>query len=176
VNLAGVYIMSSNEQLEWKIIETSWNKKTLGKDETLFTLANGHLGLRGDFDEPGPAFHRGTYMNGFFEKEPIVYGEIAYGYAENHETILNLPDPKVVRLYINQTEFRLDTAQVLAYRRYLDMKAGLLVREVEALLSKGCRILLKSRRLVSLNRDTIGALEYQCTLLESPDNQPVDVR
>jgi alpha,alpha-trehalose phosphorylase len=168
--------MSSNEQLEWKIIETSWNKKTLGKDETLFTLANGHLGLRGDFDEPGPAFHRGTYMNGFFEKEPIVYGEIAYGYAENHETILNLPDPKVVRLYINQTEFRLDTAQVLAYRRYLDMKAGLLVREVEALLSNGCRILLKSRRLVSLNRDTIGALEYQCTLLESPDNQPVDVR
>lgn len=168
--------MSNNENLEWKIIETSWNKKTLGKDETLFTLANGHLGLRGDFDEPEPAFHRGTYINGFFEKEPIVYGEIAYGYAENHETILNLPDPKLVRLFINNTEFRLDTAQLSYYRRYLDMKEGLLVREVEALLPNGCRLRLKSRRLVSFSRDTLGALEYQCTVLESPENKPVSVR
>lgn len=168
--------MSSNEQHEWKIVETSWNKETLGKDETLFTLANGHLGLRGDFDEPGPAFHRGTYINGFFEKEPIVYGEIAYGYAENHETILNLPDPKQVRLYINDGEFRLDTVQLGFYQRYLDMKEGLLVRELEALLPNGCRIRLKSRRLVSFCRDTLGALEYQCTILESPEQRPVSVR
>jgi len=168
--------MSSNEQLEWRIIETSWNKKTLGKDETLFTLANGHLGLRGDFDEPEPAFHRGAYINGFFEKEPIVYGEIAYGYAENHETILNLPDPKLVRLFINSKEFRLDSVQLSSYRRYLDMKEGLLVREVEALFPDGCRIQLKSRRIVSFCRETLGALEYQCTVLESPENKPVSVR
>jgi alpha,alpha-trehalose phosphorylase len=168
--------MSSKDQYEWKIIENSWNKKTLGKDETLFTLANGHLGLRGDFDEPEPAFHRGTYINGFFEKEPIVYGEIAYGYAENHETILNLPDPKQVRLYVNETEFRLDQVQLEFYQRYLDMKHGLLVRELEALLPNGCSIRLKSRRIVSFTRETLGALEYQCTLLKSPDNKPVSIR
>ncbi|AEJ18985.1 beta-phosphoglucomutase [Gracilinema caldarium] len=168
--------MSSNDQYEWKIIENSWNKKKLGKDETLFTLANGHLGLRGDFDEPEPAFHRGTYINGFFEKEPIVYGEIAYGYAEHHETILNLPDPKQVRLYVNETEFRLDQVQLGFYQRYLDMKHGLLVRELEALLPNGCSIRLKSRRIVSFSRETLGALEYQCTLLKSPENKPVSIR
>ncbi|MCA1950824.1 MAG: beta-phosphoglucomutase [Treponema sp.] len=168
--------MSSTEIQEWKIIERKWNKQSLGKDETLFTLANGHLGLRGDFDEPQPAFHRGTYINGFFEKEPIVYGEIAYGYAENHETILNLPDPKQVRLFVNNEEFRLDTVQIFSYNRCLDMKEGLLVRNVEALLPNGCRIGLKSRRLVSFVRNTIGALEYQCTLLNSPGGMPVSVR
>ena len=167
--------MNSADQQEWKIIETSWNTN-LGKNETLFALANGNLGLRGDFDEPVPAFHRGTYINGFFEKEPIMYGEIAYGYAENHETILNLPDPKLVRLFVKDIEFRLDTARILSYRRCLDMKEGLLIREVEALLPNNYRIQIKSRRLVSFRRDTIGALEYQCTLLESPDNQPVSVR
>ncbi|MFQ3546825.1 MAG: hypothetical protein SNJ56_00670, partial [Termitinemataceae bacterium] len=167
-------MMKTSTSHEWSILETQLNHQ-VGKMETLFALANGNLGIRGDYDEPTPAFHRGTYINGFFEKEPIIYGEIAYGYAENHETILNLPDPKIVNLIVNGEIFRLDSAEIRSYKRCLDMQTGLLIREVEARLPGGCVVLITSRRLVSLSRDPIGAIEYRCTLLESPTTGPVQL-
>lgn len=71
--------------------------------ETLFTLSNGHMGLRGsdliqDIHKTG---NPGTFVNGFYEKKPIIYGEWAYGYAENHQTIIKLPDIRGIILTVN---------------------------------------------------------------------------
>jgi len=55
---------------EWRIAEPGYDIHRIDTYETLFALGNGNLGLRGDFEEKAPAFHRGTYLNGFSRKSP----------------------------------------------------------------------------------------------------------
>ncbi len=161
---------------EWRIAEPGCDIHRIDKYETLFALGNGNLGLRGDFEEKVPAFHRGTYINGFFEKEPIAYGETAYGYAENHETILNLPDAKLIALSVGGEEFRLDSVELQSYERYLDLRSGLLIRAVRAVLPSRVLIEVRSTRMVSLERQSIGAIGYEARVLDTPDGRPVAVR
>jgi alpha,alpha-trehalose phosphorylase len=164
------------EHEEWRIAEPGYDIHQIEKYETLFALGNGNLGLRGDFEEKIPAFHRGTYINGFFEKEPIAYGETAYGYAENHETILNLPDAKIITISVEGEEFLLDSAEIQSYERYLDLRNGVLIRSVRAMLPNRALIEVISSRLVSLERESIGAIRYEARVIDTPDGRPVAVR
>ncbi|WP_239064465.1 glycoside hydrolase family 65 protein [Levilactobacillus sp. 244-2] len=59
--------------------------------ETIFSLANGHFGVRANDPITGNPI-TGTLINGFYETAPITYGEAGIGYATQHQTILNLPD------------------------------------------------------------------------------------
>jgi trehalose/maltose hydrolase-like predicted phosphorylase len=40
----------------------------------------------------------GTYLNGFYETWPIVYGEAAYGFAKSGQTMLEVPDGTLLKL------------------------------------------------------------------------------
>ena len=146
-----------NDEQEWTILESeppiiNAIGNSLGRSETQFSLANGHLGMRGDYEESQPAWHRGTYVNGFHETEPIVYGEQAYGFARDHQTMLNLPDGRLIRLVIDGQEFTMAEGRCHAYRRSLDMRRGQLVRQLEWELPNGRRFALEVRRLVSFVR------------------------
>ena len=151
----------------WRILEPGFYIDHIDTYETLFSLANGNRGMRGDFEEKHPSFHRETYINFFFEKEPITYGEIAYGYAENHETILNIPDARLTSIFLDGEEFRLDMlqldmlqpAQLEFYERYLDLRESVLIRTVRARLLNKVRIEIKSTQLVSFARPSIAAIK-----------------
>ena len=67
---------------EWRLVETRFDEERLAAAEALFATANGYLGMRGTCDEGIPVEHSGTYLNGFHETWPIVYGEEAYGFAK----------------------------------------------------------------------------------------------
>src|SRR5574344_251513 len=132
------------------------------RNETLFTTANGYLGLRGDYEESNCCFHKGTYINGFYDTEPIIYGETAYGYAKNHETILNLPDPKHIVLSVNGICFSMKcgvTSSVMS----LDFRTGIMTRTVHCTSSDGTSFTVKAERLVSFENKTCAALRYSVT-------------
>ncbi|MDY0289095.1 MAG: beta-phosphoglucomutase [Sphaerochaeta sp.] len=118
-------------------------------NETLFTLANGYLGLRGDFEEAEGSYHKGTYINGFYDSEPIIYGESAYGFAENHETILNLPDPKRIELEVGDLPFSMKRGVVHASSRILNYRTGILTRTIDWSSAHGDRVRITTERLVS---------------------------
>jgi alpha,alpha-trehalose phosphorylase len=65
----------------WRIREPALDPSLLTRNETIFALGNGALGMRGNFEEGHPAEVPGTYVNGFYEETPIIYGEIAHAYA-----------------------------------------------------------------------------------------------
>jgi alpha,alpha-trehalose phosphorylase len=140
-----------------------YDPRLVSRNETLFATANGYLGFRGDFEEKEGTFHKGTYINGFHDSEPIVYGETAYGYAENHETMLNLPDPKRIELRVGTGAFSLERGTVNAFRQSLDFRTGLMARTVDWTAEDGTRILVASRRLVSFVRKNCAAIEYTVT-------------
>jgi alpha,alpha-trehalose phosphorylase len=150
---------------EWRLVETRFDPRRVGAAESLFTTANGYLGLRGTCDEGQPVEHNGTYVNGFHETWPIVYGEEAYGFAKQGQTIVDLPDAKIIRLYVDDEPFFLPTATLERYERVLDMRAGTLDRTLVWAHSSGQRVSIRSRRLVSLEHRHLAAISYEVTLL-----------
>jgi alpha,alpha-trehalose phosphorylase len=89
----------------WVLRETELRLDVLAQSESLFALANGHIGLRGNLDEGEPAGLAGTYLNGFHEVRPLPYAESAYGNPEAGETVLNVTDGKLLRLLVDDELF-----------------------------------------------------------------------
>ncbi|WP_432821175.1 glycoside hydrolase family 65 protein [Trichloromonas sp.] len=151
----------------WKIIERSFYPRFQAQTETIFSIGNGYLGLRGNFEEGAPLVQSGTFVNGFHETWPIIYGEQAFGFAKTGQTMLNLPEGKLIHLYVDDELFSLATAKLLLFERTLDMKAGTLDREVLWETPLGKQVLIESRRLVSYEYRHLAAISYQVTVLNA---------
>jgi len=139
---------------------TEYDPSQIPHNETLFTLANGYLGLRGDFEEAEGTYHKGTYINGFYDSEPIIYGESAYGFAENHETILNLPDPKRIELEVGDLPFSMKRGVVNASSRSLNYRTGILKRTVDWSSAQGDRVKITTERMVSFTEKHCALISY----------------
>jgi alpha,alpha-trehalose phosphorylase len=149
---------------EWNIIEKKFNPNFLAQTETMLAVGNGYLGMRGCPEEGGPAGQEGTFINGFYETWPIVYGEEAFGYAKTGQTIVNATDTKIIRLYVDDEPFWLPNANLLKYDRRLNMKAGMLEREILWETPSGKQVLIKSQRLVSFQHRHLAAISYEVTV------------
>ena len=55
----------------WSVRETHLDLDALARTESMFALANGHIGLRGNLDEGEPFGLPGTYLNSFYELRPF---------------------------------------------------------------------------------------------------------
>jgi alpha,alpha-trehalose phosphorylase len=152
---------------EWKIIEKQFYPDFIGQMETIFALSNGYLGMRGTFEEGRPFYNHGNFVNGFFESWPIVYGEKAYGFAKTGQTIVNLHDLKIIRLFVDDEPFFLPTADLKHFTRTLDMKEGTLIRNILWEMPSGKLVSIKSTRLVSFEHRHLAAIEYEVTVLNS---------
>ncbi|CAH0267918.1 Alpha,alpha-trehalose phosphorylase [Massilia sp. Bi118] len=153
----------------WCIRERSLDPDARFLRETLFTLGNGYIGMRGTPEEgsaaPKGQTLEGTYLNGFYDSEPIVYPENAYGLARTNEFMLNVPNAKRVGVEADGEVFGLERGRVLAWERVLDFRTGLLTRSVDWESSSGKQLRIVSRRLVCFARKHVAAVEYAVTPL-----------
>jgi len=150
---------------EWRMVEKRFHSAFVPLSETIFSTANGYLGIRGAFEEGSPAYENGTFVNGFYESWPIVYPEKAYGLAKTGQSIVNVTDTKLIRLYVDDEPFFLPTATLVSYERALNMKAGTLDRQILWETPGGKRVSIKSQRLVSFQHRHIAAISYEVTVL-----------
>lgn len=152
----------------WVLREDSYDPDNCAARETLFTLGNGCLGIRGCQEEAESSWWRGSYLNGFYESRPIVYGERAYGYADRYQTILNCTDARQVECLFNGERFLPGCQGMEAYSRQLDMRTGVLGREIEWVpsLTPGARIRITSERVVPYEERNLMMFRYRVTLLE----------
>jgi trehalose/maltose hydrolase-like predicted phosphorylase len=136
----------------WILKQDNFDINNLGKYETLFTLGNGNLGLRGNLEENDSNYENGTYINGFYETFPIKYGETAYGYAKNNQAIVNIVDGKGIRIYADGELFTTEKAS--SHSRELNIRTGILTRRFSWLTSSGAKLNVKTERLVSLYKNS----------------------
>ena len=151
----------------WRIVEKDFYPRFLAQTETIFSLANGYLGMRGSFEEGAPVSENGTFINGFYETWPICYGEDAHGFAKEGQTIVNVTDTKIIKLFVDDEPFFLPEANLVSFERVLDMQAGTLEREIIWEMSSGKRVSIKSRRLVSYEHWHLAAISYEVTVLNA---------
>jgi alpha,alpha-trehalose phosphorylase len=152
---------------EWNMVEKQFMPDLLQQGETIFALGNGYLGMRGCFEEGGPIGQQGTFINGFYESWVILYPEEAYGLASTGQTMVNVTDTKIIKLYVDDEPFWLPHAHVLKFERRLNMKSGTLDREILWETPAGKHVSIKSRRLISFEHRHLAAMFYQVTVLNA---------
>jgi alpha,alpha-trehalose phosphorylase len=152
----------------WSVREASLDLDVLAQTESVFALANGHIGLRANLDEGEPFGLPGTYLNSFYELRPLPYAEAAYGYPESGQTILNVTNGKIIRLLVDDEPFDVRYGQLLKHERVLDLRAGILRREAEWASPAGTRVRIRSTRLVSFVQRSAAAILYEVEPLAGP--------
>ncbi|GAB3602652.1 glycoside hydrolase family 65 protein [Microbacterium aureliae] len=151
----------------WKLVETSFSMEDAGVTETLFSVGNGYLGLRGNHPEGRWAHEHGTFINGFHETFPIRHAENAYGFAELGQTIINAPDSKIMRVYVDDEPLSFDVADLRRYRRELDMRDGVLRRSVLWVTPSGKEVQIDFERMVSFEEKHLAVMRLRVTVLNA---------
>ncbi|WP_299128134.1 glycoside hydrolase family 65 protein [uncultured Winogradskyella sp.] len=152
---------------EWSIIEKGFNTDTIKASESLFSIGNGAMGQRANFEEKfsGPTF-QGSYIAGVYYPDKTRVGWWKNGYPEYFAKVLNAPNWIGINVHIDDVELDLNTCKnVENFRRELNMKEGWLSRSFKATLQNDIEIEVNTKRFLSLDLDEMGAIEYSVTLL-----------
>jgi alpha,alpha-trehalose phosphorylase len=152
----------------WQVRETSLDLDVLAQTESVFALANGHIGWRGNLDEGEPHGLPGCYLNGVYESRPLPYAEAGYGYPEEGQSVINVTDGKLIRLLVDDEPFDVRYGELRSHERVLDMRAGTLDREAEWTAPTGRTVRVSSTRLVSFSHRAVAAIRYQVTPVDGP--------
>jgi maltose phosphorylase len=147
----------------WSIIEEVFHADSVKSSESLFSIGNGAMGQRANFEEnyTGETF-QGSYIAGIYYPDKTKVGWWKNGYPEYFAKVLNAPNWIGINIEINGEN--LDLAQCKAvknFRRELNMKEGWYHRSFEAILQNGTEILVNIRRFLSLNLDEVGVINYE---------------
>ncbi|MEO6142492.1 MAG: glycoside hydrolase family 65 protein, partial [Dermatophilaceae bacterium] len=150
----------------WRLTESFCDTSDLGTTETLFAVGNGYLGMRGNVEEGNDAHSHGTFINGFHESWPIRHAEEAFGLARVGQTIVNVPDAKLMRLFVDDEPLLLSVADLITYERTLDFAEGVLTRDLLWRTPAGNRVHVRSRRMVSFTQRHLALLTLEVTVLD----------
>ncbi|MEM1334675.1 MAG: glycoside hydrolase family 65 protein, partial [Actinomycetota bacterium] len=150
----------------WQLVETQHIPDDLGTTETLFAVANGYLGLRANPEEGRDAHAHGTYVNGFHETWEIQHAENAFGFAKVGQTIVNAPDAKLMKLYVDDEPLLLGKADLESYERSLDFRSGVLTRDLVWLTPSGKRVRVRSTRFVSADERHLAVMTFEVAMLD----------
>lgn len=158
----------------WNITEEEFLLKNNYRNETTFSLANGYIGTRGTFEE---AYDfdvetglEGNFVNGFYESEHIRYGEWNFGFPTESQSLLNLPNAKIIKLFIEDEEFSMLTGEIEDYKRVLHMKEGRITRNLIWESPKGKKVKISISRFVSFNNKNLMEIRYKVTPLNFSGN------
>lgn len=151
---------------EWNIIEEGFDPHLNKISESLFSIGNGRMGQRANFEETysGESL-QGNYVAGVYYPDKTRVGWWKNGYPEYFAKVLNAANWIGIDIRINDEELDLHTCTVDDFRRVLNMKAGYLERSFTATLGSGRQVKVLSRRFCSIVDDEAGAIRYSITPL-----------
>jgi maltose phosphorylase len=147
----------------WKIIETKLHKKDFRVTESIMCLGNGHMGMRGNFEESYSGdFYRGSYIAGVWFPDKTRVSWWKNGYPEYFGKVINSTNYIGIRVLIDGDEVDLYTASVEEYYRELDMQHGVLRRKFTIIHNKKETAIETTRFLSVVDRE-LAVIKYSVT-------------
>lgn len=143
------------EQIGWTVIESQFDSSQLHHKETLFTIGNGYLGTRGTFEEGYPESNPATFIHGVYDAVPVVQTELA-----------NCPDWLSLTIVVEGDRFSLDRGEILGYQRQLDMRWGIVSRDVLWRSPSGRKVYFHFERLASMADEHVLVVRCQVTPMD----------
>ncbi len=137
----------------WKVMEDRLEMGDIRFSESLMSLGNGYMGLRGNFEEDYSGdTHRGTYLGGVWFPDKTRVGWWKNGYPRYFGKVINAVNLIGLHIKVNGQTIDLAKMPVLRFARALDMRRGVLAREAAVQCKEGA-VHLRFERFVSM-RDT----------------------
>ncbi|GLB51452.1 maltose phosphorylase [Neptunitalea chrysea] len=157
------YIIPDN----WSIIEEGFEPERVCSSESLFSIGNGAMGQRANFEEyySGKTF-QGSYIAGVYYPDKTKVGWWKNGYPEYFAKVLNAPNWIGINVKVNGEMLDLNTCKAVEeYRRELNMKEGWYSRTFKAKMPNDMVVKVEALRFLSLQEDEAGAIKYSVTPL-----------
>jgi len=152
----------------WSIIEQGFEGERVKASESLFSLGNGAMGQRANFEEDySGATFQGSYIAGVYYPDKTRVGWWKNGYPEYFAKVLNAPNWIGIHVLLDGEPLDLNTCkQVVDFKRELNMKEGWYKRSFNAITNNNCEIEVSVIRFLSLDFDELGAIQYEMRLLK----------
>ncbi|MGW8822327.1 glycoside hydrolase family 65 protein [Paenibacillus lautus] len=151
---------------EWSIIEEGFDPHTHEISESIFSIGNGFMGQRANFEESySGSSLQGSYMAGVYYPDKTRVGWWKNGYPEYFAKVLNSTNWIGIGIEIDGTPLDLAKCTVKDFVRELNMKEGFLSRRFTAVMEDGKELQIEAVRFVSIVRHEIGAIRYAVTPL-----------
>ncbi len=145
----------------WKIIEESFLPGQNRASESVFSLGNGKMGQRANFEESfSGSTLQGSYIAGVYYPDKTRVGWWKNGYPEYFAKVINAPSWIGLRFYFNNEELDLAVWKVISFRRELNMYEGVLNRSFVVESPSGMRVKADITRFISMSRDELGLIRY----------------
>ncbi|WP_312137907.1 family 65 glycosyl hydrolase domain-containing protein [Sphingobacterium sp.] len=150
----------------WNIIEEGFDPHLNKISESLFSIGNGKMGQRANFEEAysGESL-QGSYVAGIYFPDKTRVGWWKNGYPPTFDKVINSTNWIGIDIYINNVLLDLAQCQVTQFKRVLNMQEGYLQRTFRATINEGQEIEVNSIRFCSIADDEIGAIQYSLTAL-----------
>lgn len=146
---------------EWQVIEEGLHPEHNRITESIFSLGNGRMGQRANFEEAYSGdTHQGSYVAGVYYPDKTRVGWWKNGYPEYFAKVLNAPSWIGIRIQIGNFELNLAHCRTENFLRVLDMKRGILQRSFTALLPDGKKLEVRTERFCSMADGELGAIEF----------------
>jgi len=145
----------------WKIIEGDFKPEHHKVSESIFSLGNGRMGQRANFEEAysGETL-QGNYVAGVYYPDKTRVGWWKNGYPEYFAKVLNAANWIGIDIWLEDEQLDLAKCEVNAFYRELNMREGYLKRSFQAKTAGGREVAVEAIRFCSMADDETGAISY----------------
>jgi maltose phosphorylase len=151
---------------EWNIIEEGFDPHLNKVSESIFSLGNGRMGQRANFEETYTSETLpGNYVAGVYYPDKTRVGWWKNGYPEYFAKVLNAANWIGIGITVGDEELDLHTCKVSNFKRVLNMHDGYLERTFTAGLKSGKQVKVAAKRFCSIVDEEAGAISYSITPL-----------
>lgn len=146
---------------EWNIIEREFDADRQMIAESIFSIGNGHMGQRANFEEAysGKTL-QGNYIGGVFFPDKTRVGWWKNGYPDYFAKVINAPNWNGIHTWVNGQLLDLAKVKIRSFERVLNMKEGTLSKQCEVEMPDKTRVRITSQRFVSMVSVEVGAIRY----------------
>ncbi len=145
----------------WCIIEEGFDPKNVKASESIFSLGNGKMGQRANFEEQYSGFTlQGNYFAGIFYPDKTKVGWWKNGYPEYFGKMINAVNWIGIDIFVDNEPLNLAKCKVSQFKRELNMHEGTLNRSFYAELSSGKSIFVQTKRFISIANTKTAAISY----------------
>ncbi len=144
--------IAAQEHRSWRIEQEGYDPAKEHGVESLFTVGNGYLGVRGALDTPLPISQGDMLIAGVYDRKqtarPYPVGETADAGGDDYpySDFVSFPFPFRFRLSVRDTPLSLAQDAWSTHRRVLDMREGMLQAETTYECEPGLFVRTRSRR------------------------------
>lgn len=151
---------------EWCIIEEGFNQENARASESIFSIGNGAMGQRANFEEKySGSTLQGSYVAGVYYPDKTRVGWWKNGYPEYFAKVINSTNWIGIDVEINGEQLDLAKCDVFDFQRVLNMREGYLERTFICVMPSGIKIAVSAKRFLSIANPELGAIRYSIKLV-----------